>query len=72
MNRTWTVSLGFLFFVIGLISMILKLVGMQFVFMRYIQDVLGNWTIMFYLLMCLGGFIMVFLSIDQTKRVKKE
>ena len=70
MNRTWTVTIGFALFVIGLLSMILKLVGMQFVFMRIFQQVFGSMTFVVYLVLCLGGILTVFLSFDSTKRVE--
>lgn len=66
--RKWTVPLGFILFVIGLLSMILKMTGMQFIFMRVFQNTLGKYSFIAYLLLCIVGFMMVYTAFDRTER----
>lgn len=67
MRRTWAVTIGFILFVLGLLSLILKLCGMQFIFMRVFQNVLGSYSSLAYLIMCLGGLMVVAIALDRTK-----
>lgn len=67
MGRTWAVSLGFILFVIGLLSLILKLSGMQFIFMRIFQNLFGSYSTLLYAILCLGGLMIVVIALDRTR-----
>ena len=67
MRQTWAVTIGFILFVLGLLSMILKLCGMQFMFMRVFQNTLGAYSTLAYLIMCLGGLMTVVITLNKTR-----
>lgn len=71
MRKTWIVSIGFILFIMGILSMILKLCGMQFIFMRPFQNFFGSWSFLAYLIITLAGFMMVYIAFDTTRRVNQ-
>jgi|GEM_PF-1566973 len=67
MSKPFRVLIGFLFFFLGFLSLILKACGMQFIFMSFVQNALEEWSTLVYVLLFLGGFMMIAISTSKTR-----
>ena len=65
-RNPWLTLIGFILFTLGLLSLILKIVGMQFIFLSFIQDIFGNGSFIVFLVIMLMGFIIFYLSSSPT------
>ncbi len=54
--------LGFLAFLLGILSLILNLVGMRFIFLRFIDRLPGIWAIIIQVILIFGGMIVFYLA----------
>ncbi len=61
MKRTLWISLGFFLFLIGALSLILSLVGIDFIFLRWLDHLGRLIAFIIKLLMVIAGIVLIYL-----------
>ena len=65
MNRSVLMATGFIIFILGVLSLILSLVGLELTLLGFIYK-MGIWTVVIQIIMLFGGIIMMYISRTST------
>ena len=74
MNKNNIINLtGFLLFVIGFMSIFLSLVGLNFTFLSWLHNTIGNsLAFLLHLCMIVAGLIIIYVNIQLKNRIPEE
>jgi hypothetical protein len=74
MNKNNIINLiGFLLFVIGFMSIFLSLVGLNFTFLSWLNNAVGNsMAFLIHLSMIVSGLIIIYVNIQLKNRIPEE
>lgn len=62
MNKTYLSIIGFLLFITGVMSAVLSLVGLRFLFLRWLYNMGAIPTALFVISMIFGGVILIYIA----------
>jgi ABC-type uncharacterized transport system fused permease/ATPase subunit len=67
MKQSYTVALGFLFFFLGALSIILTLVGMKFDLLGFLYKISRGFALLVHLIFMFGGICMIYYAKNKEK-----
>jgi len=69
MKKGLWVLLGFVFIAVGILSIILSMVGLQFTFLTWIDFAGKLWGFLIKIIMVMAGFIIMYLNLTNWKEI---
>ncbi|HLU94623.1 MAG TPA: hypothetical protein VKZ54_10880 [Membranihabitans sp.] len=67
-RNDWMAILGFIFFLLGSMSLILSLIGIHFTFLRFLENWGGLFSFLAKLLILITGIVLIYISKTQYPR----
>lgn len=61
--------LGFILFALGLTSIFLNMTGLQFAFLKFLEDLSGSMLFLINILLIVGGAVIMYLSMTDWKNI---